>query len=211
MNGMAFGAQVYAPLRATSAVFGAGVPPLTYALGRELGLSVSACVLPAVAGALDHLSIVESRLILLDAQLLFYIVAALYLAVRLWKARRRTAARLRWLVATAAAGAAAVSVKYTAVATPVLIAGVSLLGGPAGAGTRLEVWEMAIAAAVAAALYVSLFAVHFWLLPSTGDGDGFMLLPFQEALVGGPHYKPGARRPPFWRSFLWLNGEMYRG
>jgi len=210
MNGMAFGAQVYAPLRATSAVFGAGVPPLTYLLARELGLGVAASALPAVAGALDHLVVVESRLILLDAQLLFYIVAALYLAVRLWKARRRTVARLRLLVGTAVAGAAAVGVKYTAVATPVLIAGVSLLGGPTGAATRLEVWEMAVAAVVAAALYVSLFAVHFWLLPGTGDGDGFMLRPFQEALVGGPHYKPGAPRPSFWRSFVWLNGEMYR-
>ncbi|GAB0489290.1 hypothetical protein MMPV_000507 [Pyropia vietnamensis] len=210
LNGMAYGAQVYAPLRATSAAFGAGTPPLTYALCRELGLSWVAALLPGLAGALDHLVIVESRLILLDAQLHFFIVAALYLAVRLWKARRRTAARLRWLVATAAAGAAAVGVKFTAVATPLLIAGVSLVGGPTGATTRLEVWEMAVAGAVAGALYVSLFVVHFWLLPGTGDGDGFMLMPFQATLKGSPHFKEGAPRPSFWRSFLWLNGEMYR-
>lgn len=210
LNGMAYGAQVYAPLRATSAVFGSGVPPLTYALCRELGLSSVAALLPGLAGALDHLVIVESRLILLDAQLLFFIVAALYLAVRLWKARRRTAARLRWLVATAVAGAAAVGVKFTAVATPLLIAGVSLVGGPAGPTTRLEVWEMAVAGAIAGALYVSLFVIHFWLLPGTGDGDGFMLMPFQATLQGSPHFKEGAPRPSFWRSFLWLNGEMYR-
>jgi hypothetical protein len=37
------------------------------------------------------------------------------------------------------------------------------------------------------------FAFHFYYLPNSGEGDGFMSLDFQRTLKGNPHYDPNAK------------------
>lgn len=209
MNGEQFGDQVYTPLRWCSALFGSTIAPTIYLIARELGLSFPAALIPAFAYVFEHLFVVESRLILMDSQLICFMSLCLLFALRLWGARKGTTHRLRYLLATALTGAAAISVKWTALATPVLVALVSLLGFPFPREGRLRWSEMLVAGGVAAVFYVSLFYVHFWLLPLSGEGDGFMPRKFRETLKGGKFYDPNASGPGFVRNFLYLNREMY--
>jgi dolichyl-phosphate-mannose--protein O-mannosyl transferase len=57
-------------------------------------------------------------------------------------------------------------------------------------------------------IYLSVFWIHFHLLPKTGDGDAFMTQRFQSTLVGNPSYKSSAH-VSFVDKFLELNVEMY--
>lgn len=209
-NGVAFGDISYVPLRVTSALFGAATSPVMLLIGRELGLSLPASILPAFAHALDNLSVVEGRVVVMDAQLTFFMAGALMASLKLFGCSPRDARRrMQLLIATALLSAAAVSVKWTTAVTPLLIAIVSLVGFPFMC-TRLKFLEMALAGTLAISLYIACFAVHFSLLPNAGDGDGFMPVSFQSTLRNNSHYKPGARGPGFVRNLVWLNGEMYR-
>lgn len=209
-NGMPFPPDyAYIPLRVASALFGAATSPVLLFIARALGLALPAALLPALAHAVDNLSVVEGRVVVMDAQLTLFMALALLCALHLFGAREGTKARKRWLVATAIAASCAVSVKWTTGVTPLLIAIVSLFGLPF-MRRSLRVSEMAAAGGTAIALYTFFFAIHFWLLPSSGEGDAFMPLDFQRTLRNNTHYVPGFRGPSFMRSFLYLNAEMYR-
>lgn len=209
LNGEDFGDQIYTPLRWTSALFGSTLAPVTYLIGRELGLSVPASLVPAVAFVFEHLAVVESRLVLLDAQLMCFMALCLLFALKLWGARKGTPRRRRFLMLTALCGAAAIGVKWTALATPGLVALVSLFGRPFPREGRLRWGEMALAGSIAVSFYIVLFALHFTLLPHSGQGDAFMTHEFQKSLIGGARYVKGFKGPGFVRNFLYLNKEMY--
>lgn len=198
----------YVPLRVSSAVFGAGVAPITLFIARTLGLAMPAAILPAVAIALDNLAIVESRIVVMDAQLMFFMTLALLAALRLFGAPMHSIARKRWLAATAVAATAAVSVKWTAAVTPFLIAVVSLNGAPF-MRRPLRMVEIVAAGSAAAVIYTALFAVHFSLLPKSGRGDAFMSVEFQKSLRNNSRYEEGYRGPGFARNFLFLNARMF--
>lgn len=198
----------YLPMRITSAVYGAAVPPTTFLIARELGFGRWAAVAPAFAQAVDSLLVIESRLILMDSQLAAFCALCFLCALRLWGARKRTRERLKYLVLTAVFGAHALSVKWTALATPALVAIVSLVGAPFPRQGRLEVAEMGLAGAIAAAIYIFYFYIHFSLLPNTGAGDAFMPNEFQRTLTGSTMFDAAAPKPSFLSSFWLLNKRM---
>lgn len=198
----------YIPMRVSSAVFGAAVPATTFLIGRELGLNRWAAVAPAFAQAVDSLFVIESRLILLDSQLAAYCALCLLCALRLWGTRKRTRKRLKYLVLTAVFGAHALSVKWTALATPALVAIVSLVGAPFPRQGRLDVAEMVLAGVIAALVYIFYFYVHFALLPNTGSGDNFMSREFRRTLIGSAIFDAAAPKPSFMTNFLYLNQRM---
>lgn len=205
-NGASYENQKYVPLRLTSAVFGSAVPPLTYLIARELGLSSWASLFAAVTQAFEHMAVIESRFVLLDAQLMMWMATCLLLALRMWG--KPVHKRWRLVVATALSGAAALSVKWTSLTTPALIAIVSLIGIPF-TSNRLAWDEIAIAGSVATTLYTILFWVHFKMLPRSGDGDVFMRENFQATLLDSKFYREGYKGPGFWTNYYYLNVEMY--
>lgn len=209
LNGEHFGDQIYTPLRWTSALFGSTLAPLSYLICRELGLSVPASFVPATTYVFEHLAVVESRLILLDAQLMCFMASCLLFALKLWGARKGTPERKRYLILTALTGAAAIGVKWTALATPALVALVSIFGKPFPRQGRLKWGEMGLAGSIAFVVYVALFYIHFWLLPNSGQGDAFMRNEFQRTLIGAKQYVEGYQGPGFVRNFLYLNKVMY--
>jgi dolichyl-phosphate-mannose-protein mannosyltransferase len=200
----------YVAMRWSSAVFGASVPPQTFLIARELGLSLPAALVPAIAQVFDSLVIIESRLILMDAQLLCFMSACLLCALRLWAAPKRTPRRASYLLATSVFGSLALSVKWTSLATPALVAIVSLLGIPFPRQGSLDVEEMAVAGTVAAAVYASFFYIHFKLLPCTGAGDNFMTRQIRQTLIGSATYDASVAKPSFLSSFFFLNAKMLR-
>lgn len=209
LNGEKFGTQIYTPLRWTSALFGSALAPITYFICRELGMSFPAALVPAVFYVFEHLAVIESRLVLMDAQLLFFMASCLLCALRLWAARKGTRVRMVYLIATALTGVCAIGVKWTALATPALVALVSLFGTPFPREGRLKWSEMAIAGLVAGVVYVMLFWIHFLSLPNSGQGDAFMPREFQRKLIGGKFSHEGGSRMGFVQSFTYLNREMY--
>ncbi len=68
--------------------------------------------------------------------------------------------------------------------------------------------ELALLLLIPISLYVSVFWIHFQLLPHSGDGDAFMSPKFQSTLIGSPYYDPNARMS-FIAKFIELNKEMY--
>jgi hypothetical protein len=103
-------------LRALPATFGAALPPLMYALARELGCSRTAATLVGGLVLLDGAMLVESRLLLTDSSLFFWDSLQLLTALRASAAPRGTAAFHAQLALTGLAIGAAVSTKWTALA-----------------------------------------------------------------------------------------------
>lgn len=198
----------YIPLRVSSAFFGAACTPLLFFIARTLGLALPAALIPAVAFALDHLAVVEARIVVMDAQLSFFMALALLFALQLFGAPRHSRARYRALAGTAIAASCAISVKWTAGVTPFLIAVVSVTATPFMRRSLCKS-EMACAGALALTLYVTFFAVHFSLLPNAGRGDAFMSLAFQQTLKNNKHYVSGARGAGFVGNFLYLHARMF--
>lgn len=206
--GKDYNGVLYYPLREVAAVFGVITVPLMYSTARMLGLSWVGALVCAGLFCFDNLNIIESRLILMDSQITFYLVLSLYCAFKLWKTSPRTWSRFFWLTATGFTCGCSISVKWTALATPGLIAIVSFFA-PHFLDDPLTLLECAWAAFVGLGWYVFLFYVHFKNMTRTGPGVGFFQSDFRSTLVGENTYDPNAERQPFHKLFLYLNKYMF--
>lgn len=194
-------------LRVLPALAGAALVPLVYVLLRQFGLGRRVATIGAVLVLLDNALLVESRFILMDSILLLAGLGALasYVAMR----RAKSVTRWVWLVVTALLIAVVVSTKWSGLAIGGLIGLCWLVDGIRyKIDWRRLIGEAAAVIMIVATVYVSLFMIHFSLLPKTGDGDAFMSPKFQSLLVDGPVYDKGARMA-FWDKFMELNEEMY--
>lgn len=206
--GKDYGSVLYYPLREVSAVFGVITVPLMYLTSRKLRVSWIGSILCAGLFCFDNLNIIESRLILMDSQIVFYLVLSIYCALHLWEARPRTWNRFFWLTATGFVCGCSISVKWTALATPGLIAIISFFGlhflhDP------LTVMECLWAGFVGLGFYVSLFYIHFKTLTHAGPGSGFFPQDFRRTLIGEDNYDPKAIRKPFFDLLVYLNKYMF--
>eukprot|EP00181_Compsopogon_caeruleus_P000738 CAMPEP_0184686522 /NCGR_PEP_ID=MMETSP0312-20130426/22776_1 /TAXON_ID=31354 /ORGANISM="Compsopogon coeruleus, Strain SAG 36.94" /LENGTH=300 /DNA_ID=CAMNT_0027141687 /DNA_START=1 /DNA_END=903 /DNA_ORIENTATION=- len=115
--------------------------------------------------------------------------------------------RFQWLVATGLVAGAALSIKWTALATPGLIALVSFLGIPPSE-KPLPLSECLLAGFLGIGLYTLIFKLHFMICSKSGPGDAWMPLSFQATLKNSAHYNPEAKRPWFVQMFAHLNWRM---
>ena len=184
-------------LRVLASLFGAVLPLLVHAIVMLLGASSHAAVFAGALTIFDMLNVTESRLILTDSQLMFYGALSLTVALQWWrrletlddtgKKMGRRERRL-WIAAVGLSCGAAVSIKWTALATPFMIAVESAFGCFGFIRRRVPVSTLVKIACVAAVDYTVWFWVHFALLPLSGGGDDFMPVEFQATLKGSPHY-----------------------
>lgn len=206
--GKEYGDVRYLPLREVSAFFGVLTVPLLYRTARVLGLSNSVSLLAAMLLCWDTMHVTESRLILMDSQVLFTCVFALYSALCLWRTPPGTAKRYVWLVIAGLASGASISVKWTGLATPGLIAIVSFFGLHFLA-EPLSLLECGIAGASGLGLYAALFWLYLKVLIKSGPGDAFMPMDFQRTLIGSQHYDAAAPGMGFLRTFIEINRVMF--
>lgn len=206
--GKDYGAVLYYPLREIAAVFGVLTVPLMYSTARTLGVSWAGSLVAAGLFCFDNLNVIESRLILMDSQIVFYLVLSLYCALQLWKSRPGTLRRWFWLTATGFVCGCSISVKWTALATPGLIAIVSFFGLHF-LDDPLTLLECLWAGSVGIGLYCFLFWVHFKTFTHTGPGVGFFPEDFKATLIGEPNYNATAVRKPFLRLLWYLNKYMF--
>lgn len=176
--------DVYLAMRAWPALVGSTIPLLLFAVARELRISVAAAFTVAMLAVFDNALLIQSRLILLDAMLLGFGFAALWLFLR----ARRTQTTWLFLLSAFFAGCS-LSVKWI---------GVSFLGVIGLTiifdwlrdmwlnGRRLKLFYLGSAyLAISVSTYVLMFFIHFSLLPlSHQQGDQFMSADFQSTLQG---------------------------
>ena len=180
-------------------------------MARDLRCSHAAALLAAAAVLFENMHVTQSRLVLLDSQVIFYLALSLACALRLWRTDPGTARRVGWAVATATACCGCLSSKFTAVPTIVLIGAECIVGAAFTMGKDpVELWVILVMAVVGAGGYIATYVPHFRLLPLSGDGDPFHTIEFQRKLLGNQYYDADAKPLSFFQAFIELNEEMIR-
>jgi len=205
--------------RAVSALFGSACIPLLFRTARLLRLPRDVALMVAAFALFDMNLAIESRLVLTDAQLLFWCGAALCLMLELWRfpcfppagtrgSRALQAQRWALVAATGLACGACISIKFTGLATPGVTGLASLTGASWLLRRRVPLLECAVIGAVGVLLKLAVWAVHFALLPKSGSGDVYMSRAW--ALEGSTRHDPALPEPGFLAKVLELNVEMVR-
>lgn len=184
----------YIPLRCLSATLGTLTVPLVFNTMKESGYSVLTCCFSAILIALDNAHVTETRLILLDATLIFSVACSVYCYVRFTKQRRNPFSQnwYLWLALTGVSLSCVISTKYVGVFTYMTI----------GIAVIYELWQildikndhslrvvtkhvltrLLFLVVIPFMIYLFWFYLHFALLTKSGPGDGFMSPEFQETL-----------------------------
>ncbi|KAF2705316.1 glycosyltransferase family 39 protein [Pleomassaria siparia CBS 279.74] len=187
----------YVAYRAMPATMGALTVPTVFLIMWESGYSLPACVTAAGLMLFDNAHIGQTRLILLDATLVFFMALSVFAYIRFYKLRHDPFSRKwwKWLLLTGFNLSCVISTKYVGVFTFVSI-GVPVLfdlwdlmdiNRRQGALSLVDFGKHFAARALGLIivpffLYLFWFQVHFSILTRSGPGDDFMTPEFQETL-----------------------------
>jgi dolichyl-phosphate-mannose-protein mannosyltransferase len=187
----------YVAFRSLPAILGALTVSVVYLIMWESGYSLPACIIAAGLVLLDNAHIGQTRLILLDATLVFAMACSLLFYIKFYKLRHEPFSRKwwKWLILTGFALSCDISVKYVglfafvAIGSAVIIDLWDLLDikRPGGALSLPEFGKHFAARAFGLIIlpflfYLFWFQVHFAILTRSGPGDDFMTPEFQETL-----------------------------
>lgn len=181
-------------LRLLPALCGALCVPLVYLLTLELHFSHLSALGAALLLLLENSLIVQSRFMLLESVLIFFVLLAFFSYLRFHNAPNSSWFRYCWLLLCGASCAAAVGVKYMGVFSYLLLLGVASLHTWRLMGdqtvSHLSVCVQCVCRAVCllvvpVLLYVFWFYVHLTLLHRSGPHDQLMSSAFQASLEGG--------------------------
>jgi dolichyl-phosphate-mannose-protein mannosyltransferase len=187
----------YVAYRAMPATMGALTVPTVFMIMWESGYSLPACVTAAGLLLFDNAHIGQTRLILLDATLIFFMALSVLAYVRFYKLRHVPFSRKwwKWLLLTGVSLSCVISTKYIgaftffSIGVPVLIDLWDLMdiNRRQGALSLPEFGKHFAARATGLVvvpffLYLFWFQVHFSILNRSGPGDDFMTPEFQETL-----------------------------
>ncbi|XP_034027321.1 protein O-mannosyl-transferase 1 [Thalassophryne amazonica] len=181
-------------LRLLPALCGALCVPLGYLLTLELGFSHLTALGTAVLLLLENCLIVQSRFMLLESVLVFFVLLAFFSYLHFHNAPHSSWFRFFWLLLAGASCAAAVGVKYMGVFSYLLLLGVAsvhtwnVIGDQAV--SHLYVCMHCVCCVVCLLLvplllYMFWFYVHLSLLQHSGPHDQLMSPAFQASLKGG--------------------------
>jgi dolichyl-phosphate-mannose-protein mannosyltransferase len=187
----------YVAFRSLPALLGALTVSVVYLIMWESGYSLPACVVAAGLILLDNAHIGQTRLILLDATLVFAMACSLLCYIKFYKLRHEPFSRKwwKWLIMTGFALSCDISTKYVGTFAFVTI----------GSAVVIDLWELLDIKRPGGALslnefgkhfgarafgliimpfifYLFWFQVHFAILTRSGPGDDFMSPEFQETL-----------------------------
>ena len=187
----------YVAFRALPALMGSLTVPTVFLIMWESGYSLPAAILSAGLVLFDNAHIGQTRLILLDATLVYAMSLSVLFYIRFYKLRHQPFSRKwwKWLLMTGFALSCVISTKYVGVFTFVTI----------GSAVAIDLWNLLdvkrrqgaltlpefgkhFAARVLGLIvvpflfYLFWFQVHFAILTKSGPGDDFMTPEFQETL-----------------------------
>lgn len=187
----------YVAFRALPAILGAFTVTNTYLIMWESGYSLPACVLSACLVLFDNAHIGQTRLILLDATLVFFMSLSVLSYIRFYKFRYEAFGRKwwKWLLLTGISMSCVISTKYVGLfifVTIGLAVAIDLwslldINRRQGALTLDEFAKHFVARLIGLVVvpfmfYLFWFQVHFAILSRSGPGDDFMSPDFQETL-----------------------------
>ncbi|KAK5211828.1 Dolichyl-phosphate-mannose--protein mannosyltransferase 4 [Exophiala xenobiotica] len=187
----------YLAYRSLPALLGALTVVVTYLIMWESGYSLPACILAAGLILFDNSHVGQTRLILLDATLVFFMALSILSYVKFYKQRHEPFTRKwwKWLLLTGFCMSCVISTKYVGAFTFFTI----------GCAVLIDLWDLLdinrkagpldlmtfgkhfAARAVGLVIipfffYLFWFQVHFAVLTRSGPGDDFMTPEFQETL-----------------------------
>lgn len=187
----------YVAFRAMPALLGSLTVSVTFLIMWESAYSLPACIVAAGLVLLDNAHIGQTRLILLDATLVFAMACSLLFYIKFYKLRHEAFSRKwwKWLILTGFALSCDISTKYVGLFAFVTI----------GSAVIIDLWELLDVKRPGGALglqqfgyhfaaravgliilpflfYLFWFQVHFAILTRSGPGDDFMTPEFQETL-----------------------------
>ncbi|KAL2171889.1 hypothetical protein VTG60DRAFT_1276 [Thermothelomyces hinnuleus] len=187
----------YVAFRSLPAILGALTVSVTYLIMWESGYSLPACIIAAGLILLDNAHIGQTRLILLDATLVFAMACSLLCYIKFYKLRHEPFSRKwwKWLILTGFALSCDISTKYVGLFAFITIGSAVVIDlwdlldikRPGGALTLAEFGKHFAARAFGLIImpflfYLFWFQVHFSILTRSGPGDDFMTPEFQETL-----------------------------
>lgn len=187
----------YVAYRSLPATLGSLTVPVVFLIMWESGYSLPACVASAGLMLFDNAHIAQTRLILLDATLIFFMALSVLCYVKFYKLRHAPFSRKwwKWLLMTGVSLSCVISTKYVgsftffSIGVPVLIDLWDLLDikRRQGALSLEDFGKHFFARAIGLILvpfllYLFWFQVHFAILTRSGPGDDFMTPEFQETL-----------------------------
>ncbi|XP_011617918.1 protein O-mannosyl-transferase 1 [Takifugu rubripes] len=179
-------------LRCLPAVCGALCVPLVYLLTLELRFCHLSALGTALLVLLENSLIVQSRFMLLESVLIFFVLLAFFSYLRFHN--RPNSTRICWLLLSGASCSAAVGVKYTGVFSYLLLLTIASVHTWNVIGDRKVshfsvcvqcVCRVVCLLVLPVLLYVFWFYVHLSLLNRSGPHDQLMSPAFQAGLQGG--------------------------
>ncbi|KAK7901469.1 hypothetical protein WMY93_018238 [Mugilogobius chulae] len=181
-------------LRLFPALCGALSVPLVYCLSLELGVSYVSALGSALLFLLENALIVQSRFMLLESVLIFFMLLSFFCYLRFHNTCHRSWFSYSWLLLSGASIAAAVGVKYMGLLSYLLLLGVAcvhtwkLIGDRSFSHLSVcvhVVCRVVCLVVVPVLLYVLWFYVHLSVLHRSGPHDQLMSSAFQATLEGG--------------------------
>ncbi|KAG7292363.1 hypothetical protein NEMBOFW57_002398 [Staphylotrichum longicolle] len=187
----------YVAFRSLPAILGALTVSVVYLIMWESGYSLPACIVAAGLVLLDNAHIGQTRLILLDATLVFAMACSLLCYIKFYKLRHEPFSRKwwKWLILTGFALSCDISTKYVGLFAFITIGSAVAIDlwdlldikRPGGALSLPEFGKHFAARAFGLIImpflfYLFWFQVHFSILTRSGPGDDFMTPEFQETL-----------------------------
>ncbi|KAF8159439.1 glycosyltransferase family 39 protein [Crassisporium funariophilum] len=187
----------YVGMRALPAILGSLTIPVIYAIMKESGYSTVIAAFSASIVLFDNAHIAQSRLILLDATLIFFMSLTIYSYIRFRKLRYNEFSTewWTWLILTGVFMACTWGSKVNGILTVVAIGCAvlfdlwDLLDVKKEGHTMDYFWRHFSARAIGLivvpfTIYLGFFYIHFAILTQSGTGDNFMSPGFQETLAG---------------------------
>ncbi|XP_077140830.1 protein O-mannosyl-transferase 1 isoform X2 [Ranitomeya variabilis] len=184
-------------LRLLPALSGGLCVPLAYQIVVELGYSAWAGGAAALLILFENALVTQSRLILLESMLIFFILLAIMSYLKFHSQQQTSPFSPRWwfwLVLTGVSGFCAVGVKYIGLFSYLLILGLAGVHGWQLLGDRKlsNVLVLCYLGARGLALlllpmflYLGMFYIHLSILSRSGPHDHIMSSAFQSSLEGG--------------------------
>eukprot|EP00002_Diphylleia_rotans_P015807 TRINITY_DN3062_c0_g1_i2.p1 TRINITY_DN3062_c0_g1~~TRINITY_DN3062_c0_g1_i2.p1 ORF type:complete len:470 (-),score=86.12 TRINITY_DN3062_c0_g1_i2:704-2113(-) len=230
----------YIYLRCMPAFFGSLIAPLAYLTLKELGASEHASFAAGLMIVFETCILVESRIIVTDAIMMFFISASIYCYAKVINAPFRSYSWYGWLLATGLCLGGCISVKWTALATMALVGletFISLLQkwSTQNKSDRIIDWgtKGVLLFIVPITIYVISWVLHIHFLPNAGPGDIYTSAPFRKRLIGNKEgddiqpigilqavyqfqgqlyiYNQGIISPHAWMSAWWTWPFMVKG
>ncbi|KIV95560.1 hypothetical protein, variant [Exophiala mesophila] len=187
----------YVAFRSVPAFLGALTVVVVYMIMWESGYSLPACILASGLILFDNSHVGQTRLILLDATLVFFMSLSVYSYIRFYKQRHEPFGRKwwKWLLLTGFNMSCVISTKYVGTFIFVTIGWAVLIDlwdllnvDRKGGAIDLVTFGKHFAARAVGLIiipfffYLFWFQVHFAVLTRSGPGDDFMTPEFQETL-----------------------------